>query len=352
MATLTRVLGELESSQPKGHEAPTSAAMFLEAMPFLFGSDRHEYQEKMAGLLRGKLNKSRLVEATNNAATKAKVEATKAELESHRQGLIVAQESEQAARGAVQEKASVVSEKNASVKEEKRIHLETKAKTDEMEQEREELQKARDEVKSVIDEHLDALAKGALESEEARDDAVKTVCAYVQKLAPSKALLASLPKSLLRPTQGPFSKYTIDETSALLSEKCTALTAKLDASTESFRYVKAESLGAWAIADVAREKAHLATQDKAAAAAALESAIAAVESMKAQVTEFEGRFNTVLSEQAIAEARLRDTESALEEFEHLEDGDLEMPAAKRMKLTEKENLVMSPTICSVSEFAL
>jgi hypothetical protein len=312
--------------------------MFLQALPFLEGGDLHEYQEKMVEMLHDLLKKAKLAEEEKVTATMAKVEQTRADLEARRQGLKAAEENIEGGKKTVQDKASAVIEKVAVAEKEDRLHLEAKTGRDEMAKERQGLESYKEELRTFFDK-TSSLVEEPWESEDERQKAVKAVCAYFEErlhqkphLGVTKTLLAALPKSLRRPSQGPFSKFTIDEALRLLSEKKDDLSGKLDESSKIFRYLNAESLGAWALAEVARDSARVASEEKVAADMALQSAEAARESVKAEVAALEALIQTELSRQALLEAQASSIEKVLSEEAVL------MPPSKKPRLEENEEI--------------
>lgn len=203
-----------------------------------------------------------------------------------------------------------------------------------MAKERQGLEITKEELQSIFDK-TSLLLEEPSENDDERQQAVKAVCAYFEErchqkphMGVTKTLLAALPKALLRPSQGPFAKFTVDEARRLLSEKRDDLSGKFDAITKEFRYSNAESLGAWALAEIARDRAALASEDKVAAEAALQSAEVARESVKAQVAALEASIQTELSRQALIEAHREAISKVLTTDEVL------MPPSKRARLEE------------------
>jgi hypothetical protein len=237
--------------------------------------------------------------------------------------------------------------KNRATKGEEKRNAETKIAKDDAEQKKQQLEKQKSEVDSVLNGSMQMLVQGSWQDEEAMNDFVSAVCEHMQTMGCDKVLLASLPKALgCSPGErGTFSKAAVDETMRHLSEKFAKVASDLDIAVEALEDKKAEDLGAWAIADVARDNEQQAAQEKTHAEHASQAAIADGKVDQDKVREAEIELNHVLSKRTLTEAKIADIDMALGEIVRLEGASADVnkenddnitPAAKKMKLGHGE----------------
>jgi len=336
---IAKVLNELHQSQGES----SAAQMFLKALPHLFGGEKHKFQVKLIEMLRDTLKRARATHAENQAAMVKSVSEIEALLGTKRQEEQEAENREKEARETVEAKAAILSEKKQATKAEEALLAEAQKTKDSVEQDRRWYESSKAEVDSILTGSMQVLVQGGVEGEEA-NDFVRAVCEYLQSMGVDKVLLASLPKALgcSLDNRGSFSKLAIDTAHQQLVKRSSELQQKLEEGAEKFEQVSAERLGAWAIADVARDTEREATEAKANAEAVLSNAVSEVKVAKDKVVETELDLNRILSEQTLVESKVQDIDSAMAEIVRLEteadkeNEDIVMPAAKRMKTGDAE----------------
>jgi hypothetical protein len=341
---IAKVLTEMHQKQGEA----TPARMFLQALPHLFGGEQHEYAVRMTEMLGETLKQARAAGGEQQVSLAAHLEETQASLEAKQAEFVSAENSENAAKAAVEEKTLALSEMQKVTKVEEGLHQDAKESKTEIEQARQTLETAKAEVDTVANGSMQMLFQGTWDGEEARDDFVRVVCEYLQSMGCDKVLLASLPKALgCSPAdRGTFSKLAVDTAMKQLSEKSGKLQQELEAGVDSFEQASAECLGAWAIADVARDKEREAADAKASAESVFQQAVVDGKLAKNKVADVGAERKRILSEQALLDAKVQDMDTALADMLRLEsegqqvdqqneDGD--MPAAKRMKTGDADN---------------
>jgi len=338
---ISKALADLDQSQ--GEITPVK--MLLKALPHLFGGDRHQYQMQLTDMLRNTLKTANAAHADKKASTTAKVNEVKASLQTCQKEVLEAEQREKDAKEAEHEKASALIEKKQAKKKEEALQKEAKTTKEEAEKERQLIVKAKAEADSVANGSMQPLLQGGWEGEEARDDFITAVCDYLKSLTTDKALLAALPKALAcsPDSRGEYSKAATDAALKRLNENIAEIAKELDDGAEAYAQVSAESLGAWAIADLARDSELEAMKAKESAEAKVQEATIDCKVAKDKVTKIEFDLSVMQEEQGLLNQKIEDIDKALAEIVRLEtevqeadreNEDTSEPAAKRMKLGE------------------
>jgi hypothetical protein len=199
------------------------------------------------------------------------------------------------------------------------------------------------------------LVSGSWDSDEAREDYLKPIMDYLQRAGCDKVLLAALPKALgcSPEKRGDFAKLSVDEAVKRLNEKISSMTKSLEESKVKFEEANAENLGAWAIAEVARDVEGAALEARVTAENRLAKVTLDDKFALSQVQGIKMDVERVLAEQALIEAKISNIAAAVEEMDKLEAELVEpitesmetnkenindsSPAAKRIKLSQDEN---------------
>jgi hypothetical protein len=343
---ISKVLANLHQKQGEA----TAARMFLQALPHLSGGQQHEFTRRMIQMLREALKQARTAGSEQQVSLAATLDETEASLATKQSELVVAENREIAAQAAVKEKNSTLAEMQEATKIEEGLYTEAKEVKIGIEQERRTLEQAKAEVDAVANGSMQMLLQGSWEDEESRDDFVRAVCEYLQNMNCDKVLLASLPKALSasRADRGTFAKLAVDTAMQQLSEKSGKLQKQLAEGVESFEQASAESLGAWAIADVARDNERNAVDEKTSAEVVLQQTIVDGKLANDEVSGVDAKRKRILSEQALLDSEVQDIDTALADMLQLEtegqqvdqpNEDSDMPAAKRMKTGDADNSV-------------
>jgi len=213
-----------------------------------------------------------------------------------------------------------------------------------MEGERQKLESAKSEVESLQTGSFRMLLDGGWEDEEVRDACIDAVCKYLQDQGADAVLLAALPKALARKPAdcGAFDKITLDEASALFSSKVAESSSKLAEKEEEFEDIKAEHTGASAVRDLAWEKVCSTLEIRSTAEAALQQATVEKKLASSKVLDQESTLATLLSEAAIADAKVQQLDTAISGFALLEAGEPPQAQEEDKENSNKEN-VAAPT---------
>lgn len=324
-----------------------TATMFLSALPHMFGGERHEFQLRLSNMLRDTLKQARDKRTEKRSSAMTSLEETKATMEKLQQEKSAAEAFVEKSQATVEEKAATLSEKQKEAKMASQIHTHTTRDNKSVETEHLELKESKGRIDSIVDGSLNFLVNGSWDSEETRDDFMKPVMDYLEDMGCNKVLLASLPKAFgcCPEKRGEFAKVAVREAVEQLKAKAASVGKSLEESKVRFEEAKAETLGAWAIADVALDDEKVAAAAKIEAETNLHNATVECKLALSKVTDIQEQVEGMQAEQASIEAKIAEIESALIEMDQLENEmaetnkeniDIASPAAKRMKLSEGE----------------
>jgi hypothetical protein len=231
-------------------------------------------------------------------------------------------------------------------------HKETLKENDFIAKHHAELEESKNGIDSIVNGCLSMLVSGSWDSEEVRDDYLKPVMDYLQQMGCDKVLLAALPKALgCNPEKrGDFAKFSVDEAVSRLNEKVASITKHLEESKVKFEEASAENLGAWAIAEVARDAENAALDAKNTAEGHLHQAAINDKLALSKVDDIKMDVERIVAEQSLIEAKITNIDAAVGEMDkreteivepttesvetNKENIDVASPAAKRIKLSE------------------
>lgn len=317
--------------------------MFLTSLPNVFGPDLHQYQKDVASMMRSSLEAARTSAAHAQDATVEKVEEARTSLEVLQANLESTQGSEDAARSLLDEKTAALDAAKAQVTSEKIQYELAKASKDSVADEREKLEASKAEVDSVMNGSFQMLLNGGWEDDDIRDVCIAAVCDYLTEEDGDVVLLAALPKALLFPPakRGVFDTIAIDEAFRTITEKVSAIDVQLAAGEEKFEDATAESLGAWAIWDVARDREKTACEMRDKVDYERQAATVDKKLALSNVHDQDATLANVLSQATLLESKVQQLDLALAALTQLETGELlEKENAKEedAMVVDKENV--------------
>jgi hypothetical protein len=334
---------------------PSTTKMFLHALPHMFGGERHEFQVRLATMLRECLNQAREKQAEKQAAAATSLQETKATMEKLQQEKTEAEAEVEKSKEIAEEKAGVLTEKQRVAAAEAQLHKETVEGNDFVAKHHAELEESKNGIDSIVNGSLSVLVSGSWDNEEAREDYLKPVMDYLQTMGCDKVLLAALPKALgcSPEKRGDFAKLSVEEAVNRLKEKVASITKSLEESKVKFEEAKAEDLGAWAIAEVARDAETAALDAKMTAESHLAKATIDDKLAFSKVDDIKMDVERIVAEQALIETKISNIGAAIGEMDKLETEvpeptpesvetnkeniDVASPAAKRIKLSEGQS---------------
>jgi len=348
---IAKVLHDLERDAANS----ATAKMFLSALPHMFGGERHDFQLRLSNMLRDTLKQARDKQAEKHASGVSHLEETKSTVDKLQQERSVVEALVEKSKGMVEEKSAALSEKRRKAKMASQDHNNTIKYNKSVETEHLLLEESKNGIDSIVNCSLNMLVNGSWDSEEARDDFVKPVMDYLQDMGCDKVLRAALPKSLgcCPEKRGEFSKAAVDEAVKRLNDRAASIGTSLEESKVKFEEAKAENLGAWAIADVGRDEENAATESYYGAETDLQNAIMEDKSALSKVTDIQEEVERLTAEQASIEAKIAEIDAAFEEMVQLENEmvetnkeniDTASPAAKRMKLSEQDEIAPAVSV--------
>jgi hypothetical protein len=313
--------------------------LLLAALPHSFGTNVHQFQKEAASMLRKSLEEARAAAGEAQVATTQRVKEAQIILEALQADVESSTGAEEAAHAVLNEKASAVEVAHETVKREEAACDEASSTKVEVVAEQQKHEAAKAEIESIQTGSFRMLLDGGWEDEEVRDACIDAVCNYLSAEGADVVLMAALPKALaLRPAEcGGFDKMAVDEAFRLISEKVAACDAKLKEHADAFEDATAEHLGAWAIADVAREKEKAANAERDAAHAALQSASVDKKLALSKVMDQKTSLETVVKEATLMESKVQTLDLALTSLAQLEAGE---PVDKENKENNKDDAMV------------
>jgi|Transcript_29628 hypothetical protein len=349
MASSTAQIAKVLNDSEYNAGDPATAKMFLQALPHIFGGERHDFQVRLATMLRDALKQAREKQTGKQTSAITSIDEMNATLEKLQQEKNDAAAEAANAKSIVEEKAATLAEKKQSTATATQRHEETVRGNALVAKEHAEIEQAKGEIDALITGYLSMLVNGSWDTDEARDDFVKPVMDYLEEMGCDKVLLAALPKAFGRhpDKRGEFSKLSVDEAVKHLNEKAASIASRLEASKVKFEEAKAEDLGAWAIADVARDAEKEAENAKNIAEETSKQATVSDKVALSNVDDMQMKIEGAKAELEIIETKLGDIDAAVGAMDKLETEVVEevtkenndvaaSPAAKRMKLAECE----------------
>merc|ERR1719424_2492762 len=258
-------------------------------------------------MMRSSLEAARTSAVHAQNATGEKVEEARTTLEVLQANLESTQGSEDAARSLLDEKIVALEQAKAQVNIEEGNYEQAKASKDSVADEREKLEVSKAEVDSVMNGSFQMLLNGGWEDDEIRDVCIAAVCDYLTEEDGDVVLMAALPKALLFPpaTRGTFDTIAIDEAHRTISEKVSAIDVQLAAGEQKFEDATAESLGAWAIWDVARDNENIACEVRDKVDAELQAATVDKKLAVSNVHDQDATLANALSQATLLESKVK-----------------------------------------------
>jgi hypothetical protein len=332
----------------------------------MFGSDRHEFQVRLATMLRETLKQVGEKQTEKQASAAMSLGETKATMEKLQQEKSEAEAEVEKAKVIVEEKAAVLTEKQRVAASEAQRHKETLEGNDFVAKYHAELEESKNGIDSIVNGSLSMLVGGSWDSD-SLEDYLKPVMDYLQNMGCDKVLLAALPKALgcSPEKRGDFAKLSVDEAVKRLNEKVASITKSLEESKVKFEEANAENLGAWAIAEVARDAENAALEANMTAENHLAKATVDDKLAFSKVDDIKMDVERILAEQALIETKISNIDAAVGEMDKLETEvveptaesietnkeniDVASPAAKRIKLSEAQS---SPAVQGETESAV
>jgi hypothetical protein len=352
MASSTAQIAKVLNEADHNAADPMTAKMFLHALPHIFGGERHEFQIRLATMLRETLKQAREQQTGKQVSTTTSLDETKATTEKLQQEKSEAEAEAEKAKTIAEEKAAMLTAKQQITANEAQRHKETEAENEFVKKYHAELEESKNGIDSIVNGCLGMLVAGSWDSEEVRDDYLKPVMDYLQDMGCDKVLLAALPKALgCNPEKrGDFAKFSVDEAVNRLNEKVANITKNLEESKVKYEEANAENLGAWAIAEVARDAENAALDAKNTAEGHLHEATINGKLAMSKVDDIKMEVERILAEQSLIDAKIINIDAAVGEMDKLENEivepttesvetnkeniDVASPAAKRIKLSE------------------
>lgn len=345
MDSSTTQIAKVLSDSDSNTADPATTEMFLRALPHTFGGERHDFQVRLANMLREILKQAREKQKGKQASAATSLEETNATLEKLQQEKNDAAAKAACAKAMREEKRTMLSGKKESTATAAQRHEETVRTNARVAEHHAEIEQSKTEIDTIVTCYLSMLVSGNWDTEEARDDFVKPVMDYLEQTGCDKVLFAALPKALgCHPDKrGDFTKVAVGEVVKSLHDRASTLASSLEESKVRFEEAKAENLGAWAIADVARDAEKLAEEEKNIAEEHLHQATIIGKLAVSSVDDLQMKLEGIKAVQAYIETKLADIDAAVKEMDHLEtdivdiereSADVASPAAKRLKLSE------------------
>jgi len=312
--------------------------MFLTSLPNVFGPDLHQYQKDVASMMRSSLEAARTSAVHAQDATAEKVKEARTALEVLQANHESTQASEEAARSLLDEKTVALEQAKAQVNTEEKNYEQAKASKDSVADEREKLEVSKAEVDSVMNGSFQMLLNGGWEDDDIRDVCIAAVCEYLTEENCDVVLMAALPKALLFPPakRGTFDTIAIDEAHRTISEKVSAIDVQLAAGEEQFEDATAESLGAWAIWDVARDHERTASEVRDKVDAELQAATVDKKLAVSNVHDQDATLANALSQATLLESKVQQLDLALAALTQLKTGEL-LEKEEDAMVVDKEN---------------
>jgi len=324
MAAIATASGQVEKVIcDMEHCSDDVKTMLIRGLPHAFGSDRHEYQAKFAGMLKTTLEQGKKWSEDMQQKNDQESQETKTALEVAQGNFSAMKDAENVAQTAKDGKVAAHKRAISATEAEFQLHNESLAKKIKVADDRKERENAKAEVASVLDGSLRMLMDGGWGDDELRDASIEGVCTHLKTLGSDPALLAALPKALSnKPAdRGVFDNMAVDESHKVLSTKVQAVTEKLAEGAAQFEEVNAEFLGAWAIWEEAKDREVAASSEVSTSESALKIATRETKMAQTKVNELEQQIGVLTAQRTLLDAKVEEIDSAFQAFETLEKGE-------------------------------
>lgn len=318
MAAIMQVLYELEEYPEQ------SRTMIMEGLPHALAHEtpKHEYQEKFLSLFQGMLEDARRFAAEKQATAEETSKLEETSLQSLQAAYSEATAAAEAARVAALDQASAMEKARQAVKDAERDHKETEREQSRFDKAFDQLLEEKAKVAYVLEGSFLLLAEGGWEDEDAKASAVDTVQSYLEGIGAEKVLVAAAHAALSTKmdSRKPFDKVTVEHVREVLEEKMRDITAKVEHEQIYYDKAKAELLGAWALADVARDNMLRAEDSCNAAEAARQASLKQQEEAQVGLCTQEAAQKAAVATLQQASEKVRLVEKAFCDFEQLRAG--------------------------------
>lgn len=294
--------------------------MLREALPHAVapcpaGETRHDFQVKIIDCVRRALADAHAAAEVQAAASREASEAARAQEAEAKVVAERAQEVASAAGAEVKAKAEALAIAETKVREEQ-----TWKKSIELEAQRVLEAHTERETRKAEIEALVAFFDGAAALSV---EAAESIATFLTAKRAEKTLVAAVPAALalVPDARSQFDNLVVDSAKTALHDALVEAQAALDAGAEAAKYAEAESLGAWAVLDCARDRATAADATLSAAKAALVDAQSVQEAKVAAVAAATERLQVALVEQTLAEDKPSGITKAQQALERLVQGE-------------------------------
>jgi chromosome segregation protein len=329
LATLQKLL------RSDGLKGPLSE-MFCAGLPHALEGgreDRHEMQSSLLTMGVQAVGAARDAAQTASATCKQKVEAAQAELDARQAASASASVELTAAREALFARKDAVGERKRSIVREEQEHKRTKVEHEAAEKDLAGVQKSRDEVANI---HAAINEVGI----DASIRMQKAVAVWdMEEVKGDPALFATLPHVLAETDSAKLTGFDLvafQRLQEVVNNKLAGVDAALQAYTVREADAHAEMLGAFAVADVARDRFRDATAEVKQAEAALEAAREKLKEAQAAAQAQQDALEEAREGAAKAENQASQCNEALELLKSLEAGLLE-PAESQSAAMEVDS---------------
>lgn len=285
-------------------------------------AERHAFQAELVVQVYEAVEKLQAAAVAKNGDISRRIEACEAELESSKAATEEASAAEERATGAKAEKAEAFRAASAACEAACQKHLGAAAGKEQAAARLAAQQQLRDRAAAVLECPLQMLRSRALEDDDSIDDALKGVCDFLQEAGADEVLLAGLPGAFRRGgPSGPFTEIIEQGAVDVVTARLAEAEAKLAVVQGEYDLSSTETLGLWAIHEVAQEAARAAEAELATAEAALADAKERCAEAAVEVAERESALAGVLAERTLHEATLEEMELAREAIGRLRSWD-------------------------------
>mmetsp|Transcript_2840 Transcript_2840/g.7564 ORF Transcript_2840/g.7564 Transcript_2840/m.7564 type:complete len:377 (-) Transcript_2840:161-1291(-) len=339
LETVTQVLLELDGYPH------LSCQMMANGLPHALvgGAGRHECQGQFLDLVRDALRGAERAALEQQAEHGRRVGEEHAAVEAKQAALKEATASAEAATRVATEKEELLEQSRHKVQREEREHKQTERSTASIQKSLAHRQQENEKITFVLDCHLKTLEEGGWQNDEAeKDAAVESVVARLEGAGVEKVLVVAASGALRVKAEErkQFDKVVLEHVRQALEEQARLVGQQVEKERPAAAEADAELLGAWALADVARDQLAAAEEATNEAQAAAEAAVAAQEEARKAVEAQEARGKEASEASKLAEEKARRVGDALAALELLVEG-ASSAAAEDVEMAAHEDVDMA-----------
>jgi len=309
------------------------------------GADRHECQVQFLGLVRDALRDAQSGALEQQAEQGRRVGEEHAAVEAKQAALSEATAIAEAATRVATEKEELLQQARHKVQKEEREHKQTERSTAGIQKSLAHRLQENEKVTFVLDCHLKTLEEGGWENDEAeKDAAVESVVGRLEGAGVEKVLVVAASGALRVKAEErkQFDKVVLEHVRQALEEQALVISRQVEKERPAAAEADAELLGAWALADVARDQMASAEEASSEAQATAEAAVAAQEEARRAVEAQEARHKEASAASKLAEEKARRVGDALAALEMLAEG-ASSAAAEDVEMAGHEDVDMVPS---------